>query len=300
MRPVSLGALTVAQAVDAYVDDLRARKGDRAARAVKGRLRRHLIPVLGEHRVAHLTAGDLTAWRNSRVSTDADEEKARRSRDTANRLLGMAKACLNLAFNNGLVPDDQAWRKVKRFRGVGAARMVLMTDGDLQALFDCALSDLQELISHGARTGCRWGEMRDGKVRDFDPGVRGKTGRRTIHLSSASAAQLRRLTAGKKPEDFMFLTVSGAPWTPTGHTRPFARAVRAAGIDPRTVPYSLRHTWISRALAAGIPTQAVAEHAGTSVGMIERYYGKFFPAARQQYAELAAPVLRIASSVSDV
>ena len=182
--------------------------------------------------------------------------------------------------------------------------MVLLTDADLQSLVDHARPDLRGLILLGAWTGCRWGEMRSLRVRDFDreaglATVSGKTGRRTIHLPPAAVAQLRRLTADKKPADLVFLTASGAPWTPTGHTRPFAQAVRAAGIDPRTVPYSLRHTWVSRALVAGVPTQAIAEHAGTSVGMIERYYGKFFPAARQQYAVLAAPELRIESTKSE-
>jgi hypothetical protein len=129
------GQLTVAQAVRDYVADLRARKGDKAAQDVEGRLRLHLLPKLGDRQAAELTTADLTNWRNSLV-TGADEESIRRSRDTANRLLNMAKAVLNLAFNNGLIPDDRAWRRVKRFRGVGAARMVLLSDADLQALVD--------------------------------------------------------------------------------------------------------------------------------------------------------------------
>jgi len=37
-------------------------------------------------------------------------------------------------------------------------------------------------------------------------------------------------------------------------------------------PFTLRHSWISWALAAGIPPSDVARFAGTSVVMLERVY----------------------------
>ena len=254
--------------------------------------------MLGNRRLADLTAADLATWRNNLVAADSDEETVRRSRDTANRLLGMVKAAFNLAFNHGLVADDRAWRRVKAFRGVGEARMVLLSDTDIQLIADHARPDLRALILLAAWSGCRWGEIRSLRVRDFDQTsgmitVRGKTGRRTIHLPPAAIALLRSLAGDKRPEDHLFTTAAGAPWTPTGHTRPFAAAVRAAGVDPQAVPYSLRHSWISRALAAGVPTKAIGDHAGTSIAMVEKFYGKFFPATQQQYAALAAPALRI-------
>jgi integrase len=222
----------------------------------------------------------------------------RQSRDTANRLFGIAKAVLNKAFNEGLVPDDRAWRRIKAFRGVGEARMVLLSETDIQALVNHMRPDLRDMIMLAAWTGCRWGEVRSLRVRDFDRNtgritVSGKTGRRTIYLPPAAITTMHALTEGKKPADHVFLTATGAPWARTWHTKPFARAVRAAGIDPRAVPYSLRHTWISRALAAGVPVKDVADHAGTSIQMVQRYYGKAFPEAQQQYATVAAPALRI-------
>lgn len=295
----SAGPLTVAQAVADYVGDLRVRKGDRAAEGVIGRLDLHLLPALGTRRVSDLTTAELMAWRNSLVSGN-DEEAIRRSRDTGNRVLGMAKAVFNLAFTTGRVADDRAWRRVRRFPGVGEARMVFLTDTDLQALVDHARPDLKPMIMFAAWTGARWGELRSLRVSDFDQdrgmvSVRGKTGPRSIHLHPAASELLRQLVRGRRPADHVFMTAAGRPWAPTEHRRPFAAAVRASGIDPRTVGYSLRHTWISRALTAGVPMQAVAEHAGTSVAMITKHYGKFHDADRQAYADLAAPVLRIES-----
>jgi integrase len=52
-------------------------------------------------------------------------------------------------------------------------------------------------------------------------------------------------------------------WTP---------AIKAAGLEHRS-PYALRHSYISEALAAGIPARDVAEFAGTSISQIEETYG---------------------------
>jgi integrase len=49
-------------------------------------------------------------------------------------------------------------------------------------------------------------------------------------------------------------------------------ALDAAGLKRRG-PYALRHTFITVALAAGLPIFDVARYAGTSVQMIERTYG---------------------------
>ena len=60
----------------------------------------------------------------------------RRSRDGANRVLAMAKAAFNLASSTGGVADDRAWRRVKPFRGVGEARKVILSEGEIQRLMD--------------------------------------------------------------------------------------------------------------------------------------------------------------------
>jgi len=54
--------------------------------------------------------------------------------------------------------------------------------------------------------------------------------------------------------------------------REFAWAVEAAGLPKATTPYTLRHSGLSWALAAGIPAVDVARFGGTSVTMLERVY----------------------------
>jgi integrase len=77
------------------------------------------------------------------------------------------------------------------------------------------------------------------------------------------------------------------------HARPFTTAVAKAGLDPETVFYSLRHSYISHALVAGVPAKAVADHCGTSMAMLQRYYAKFIRGDMQRYAEMAAPTVHI-------
>jgi len=52
--------------------------------------------------------------------------------------------------------------------------------------------------------------------------------------------------------------------------------------------YSLRHTYCSQSLLAGMNIKLLAENMGTSVRMIEKHYGKFVAAARQKLVEESA------------
>jgi integrase len=68
----------------------------------------------------------------------------------------------------------------------------------------------------------------------------------------------------------------GASWQ-TGrsdHNVPFYRALAAAGL-PRVVPYTLRHSSITRALLRGVPVRVVADLHDTSVAMLEKTYSKW-------------------------
>jgi len=56
-------------------------------------------------------------------------------------------------------------------------------------------------------------------------------------------------------------------------TRGRLRMHRVPTLDPSPVPYVLRHTFASNALAAGVGTFELARYMGTSVEMIERTYG---------------------------
>jgi integrase len=65
----------------------------------------------------------------------------------------------------------------------------------------------------------------------------------------------------------------GSPWRtdPSDIRRPFQRAAAAAGVAHATA-YSLRHSYVVRALVAGTPLRALAAALDTSTVMLERVY----------------------------
>lgn len=69
-------------------------------------------------------------------------------------------------------------------------------------------------------------------------------------------------------------------------------AREAARLEDGVTPYTLRHSGISWALAAGIPPSDVARFGGTSVTMLERTYAHLLEssaeAARQRLDVFAA------------
>lgn len=85
-------------------------------------------------------------------------------------------------------------------------------------------------------------------------------------------ARAREALAGLPPRldtRLLFPGPSGAPYDLRNFRR---REWAAAALDDGVTPYTLRHSGISWALAAGIPPSDVARFAGTSVTMLERVY----------------------------
>jgi hypothetical protein len=69
---------------------------------------------------------------------------------------------------------------------------------------------------------------------------------------------------------------SGAPWKKSDHSRPFARAAKAAEEGPERITfYALRHSSIVRQILAGVPIRVVAVNHDTSVVMLERTYSRY-------------------------
>jgi hypothetical protein len=58
------------------------------------------------------------------------------------------------------------------------------------------------------------------------------------------------------------------------HQRLFAAAARASALPVGATIYCLRHSAITKALLAGVPTRLVAASFDTSVQMLERTYSK--------------------------
>lgn len=302
-------ALTVTGAIKEYVRDLKTRKSPEAARRAEQAAGKHILPTLGKLEVSRLTTKRLKTWKDGLPKSETDAETIRRSKDTANRVLNILKAALNLAFRDGSVRSDTAWRRLKPFDKVSRARDVFLSQVQCAALLEACEPDFKQLVRSALLTGARYGELTARKVADFDPKqgvlrvVDGKTGSRDIILNDTGIAHFKALAKDKLPAALLHyrevtrkdvetgeLRTEIIPWGKSEQHRRIKAAVAKANkslktaadrLPPDTCFYSLRHTHASLALLAGVNIQVLAENMGTSVRMIEKHYGKFLRADRR-------------------
>jgi integrase len=146
-------------------------------------------------------------------------------------------------------------------------------------------------------TGIRIGEARKLKWRDVSNtrtltnevrailSVRGKTGHREVVCNKGVESCLDELRSfrsqalGHDPpeQEYVFCHASGA--SVGSFKGGFQRALKEAGMlfasdGKKRVPYSLRHTYATMRLAEGVSIFQLAANMGTSVEMLEDFYGK--------------------------
>jgi integrase len=192
----------------------------------------------------------------------------------------------------------------------------VLTDDELGRLLAAATDWDRPLLELTARTGLRKGEAlgviwsevafedsRGGSLSithqldRLGRRVRPKTDRsvRTVDLSPQTAARLRehRLASPRSGDhDLVFVRRTGQPYSHQAAHDAMARAIKGAGLagikrgDEWIVAplsfHSLRHTHISRLIAAGWDVQEIADRAGDTVGTILTEYAHTFDAARRQ------------------
>jgi len=59
--------ITVKEAAESYLDELKAKKGERAERDARNKLAVHVLPKLGRSVVADLNIGQLSRWQDNLV-----------------------------------------------------------------------------------------------------------------------------------------------------------------------------------------------------------------------------------------
>jgi integrase len=287
----SAAPLTVAAACAAYIDFLKAER--KTGRDAERRLAQHVLPAIGHKLVAELTSAEIEACKHAMVRQSDDAEEERRSKDSANRVLTSLRAALNRAYTDEAnhIPSDQAWKRVKRFRGVGRARTAHLDHGQCLALIEAAEEPaFRNLIVAALLTGCRPPhELIALKVGNFSAmgslEVDGKTGARTVTLSREAIAHFAEIGAERKPDELLLPSPSGAAWYRGEAGQMMQAAVQKAGLPPSVTLYTLRHTYASQSIIAGMNIKFLSENMGTSIAMLEKHYAKFFAAIRREQVE---------------
>ena len=201
--------ITVSQALDAYVDDLKVRRGDPHNAA---RVRMHLPERLLNMPVAALRAKDLRRWRDGLARALALAPA------TVNRILAAAKAAFNLAAKN----DERIKNRIAWETGLAAlpdaevSRNVILDDDQVRAIIAAAHAESRELgllVETAAVTGARTSQLSRLDVVDLQDGPlprlmvpnsrKGKGTKKIAHqgvpIPPSLAKQLRAAAVGRSP-----------------------------------------------------------------------------------------------------
>jgi len=293
-----VGNYTVADAMDDYLRFLEGEgRSKHSLYDVRRRDQIHIRPVLGKLRAAALTTDRLRRWRDELAKsaarlrtrdgerqkfrgTDGDDgQRARRA--SANRTWTVLRAALNHAYHDGKIDSDTAWRKVKPFKKVDAARIRYLTIAEAKRLINATDGEFRPMVEAALQTGARYGELCQLVVHDFNPDSgtiairQSKSGKpRHVVLTREGESLFVHLTAGRRGNELIFQKRNGEPFAKSHQARPMAEAVGRAKIKPALSFHSLRHTWASHSVMNGVPLMVVARNLGhADTRMVEKHYG---------------------------
>ena len=185
----------------------------------------------------------------------------------------------------GRATSDLAWRRVRPFRGVDAARIRFLTTDEARRLCNACEPDFRGLVQGALATGARYGELIRLRVADFNGEAEtvtireSKTGRaRHVALAGEGAALFRAVTTGKNGEHRIFIRADGDPWGKSHQARPIAEASERASIKPSATFHILRHTYGSALAMEGVPMAVIAKAMGhRDTRMTEKHYAHLSP-----------------------
>ncbi len=186
----------------------------------------------------------------------------------------------------------QEWAEVQPLKGAGKRRTVFLDVTQRRALLGNSSGAFRDLLEADMHTGCRAGELTSARRSSFDArtkslSVTGKTGSRTIPLTSAAVEFFSRVTRDKLPTAYLLTRDDGKPWAHSDWDELVREAARAAQLPAGTCLYTLRHSFITQALLDGMSTLEVSRIVGTSLAMIEKHYGHLVEStARERLAKV--------------
>ena len=298
---LKVGPYKVCDVMADYVTDYK-RRGGKGLYSLETTINAHILPVFGDMLVSKLTRTRIEAWHDGLASkpprlrskkgaeqkyrpVPQGEDAIRQRRSTANRILTMLKAALNLAYQHRRVANREAWEAVKPFREADSAKIRYLNDKESLRLVNVCPNDLRNLVTGALLTGARYGELIALKVAEFDPDngtiqiIRSKSGKpRHIVLTGEGKSFLKQVVMGKKGDDLIFTRSAGAKWQRIDQYRQMKAACQKAQIAPLVSFHILRHTYASRLAMKAVPMAVIAAQLGHSdTRMTEKHYAHLAP-----------------------
>ncbi len=290
----AVGAVTVATAMDAYLKWFKASR--RSIYNTETAINAHIKPALGEKKVSDLTIDIIEDWQEGLVNApirrrggklevvldpdDPDPEIQRRRQNTANRILGVLKAGLERMHAKKRFRNPEAWREVKPYKGVNAARDRFLTERECVRLLNACDPDFRRIVRGALNTGARWGDLCRALVKDFNP-EKGTLyvrypkagGPRYVHLNTDGRAFFKQIVVGRKGGEPLFVRDDGVAWESHQQKRRMQAACKRGKISPPIGFHGLKDTYCSLALESGMTMFALSKQTGTTIATLERHYG---------------------------
>jgi integrase len=191
------------------------------------------------------------------------------------------RAALNLAYSDGLVTSDFAWRsKLRPIKNADQRRETYLDRLQRRNFIEKGAPDVAQFLHGLALLPLRPGALAALKVGHYDRQLKvlkvgkDKSGRdRKIKLPDATATFLDEASRNRLPAAPLLSRGDGKAWNKDAWKWPVKAAAAAAELPPGTTAYTMRHSVISDLVHDGLDLLTVAQISGTSVAMIERHYG---------------------------
>lgn len=272
-------AITVSQLCDEYLKDGVNGKSESTLATDKGRIERHIKPLLGRKRVKDLTVNDIKKFMRDvatgKTTADIKTRKHGRARvtggeGTANRTAGLLGGILSFAIDGGIRSDNPV-HGVKRYAEKRSERFLspqeLARLGDTLAKAErdgenkTAISAIRLLIL----TGCRKSEILtlQWSYVNFDTGYlelpTSKTGQKRVPIGAPALELLASLPRIK--DNPYVLPGEKKKKHLVGLPRVWQRIRKAAELDDVRL-HDLRHSFASVGAGAGMGLQVVGKLLG--------------------------------------
>ena len=318
-RPTGTVGEYLVEWLDTYVRSGKVKRSSAATYA--GHVHAHLIPRLGRVPLAKLSPSHVAKCYADLLSSGEARHKSGRGlsaktvrniHQTLYKALGDAVKYGRLSRNVADVVDlpryepkeMQAWSEQELADFLGTAVSV----GDY--LFPIWYLLASAPLRRGEVAGLRWSDVDlveglahvrttrvevQGEV--FDETPKSARSRRTVPLDSEAVVALAHLRNVQEeaaralkcaPFEFVLTDLDGAPIGPESLSRKFVAATHRAKVKPIRL-HSLRHTYASRALHAGVSVHVVSAMLGhADAGFTLRIYSPFMPHQGREAVEMLA------------
>lgn len=294
---------TVGELCDSYLQDVIGLKKQSTLDTDKGRIERHIKPLLGKRKVSEITPADIRRFlknvaegATSKTTKTKPRGKAvvKGGKGTATRTVGLLGGIFTYAAQQGLIsanpvhgverfPDkkNERFLSLEEIRTVGSA----LRSAAERGINEKALIILHLLLLTGARRGeiekLKWPEV-DIAGRRLKLGD-SKTGQKTLPLNAAAIMLLEGQRQRAKPGvQFVFpATIDGGHYV--GTPRIWSAIRKTIGMEDVRI-HDLRHSYASVGAANGTPLQVL----GAILGHSDH-------STTQRYAHIAANPINAAS-----